>query len=283
MSVMYTIDVDRLEIYFGINSRCYKHSHKMLELMYCVDGTHFATINNETRKLEAGDLCVSNAYDLHSYTSYDKGKIVLLQLNDFFTEKLFEIYPNHQFQNFMTDKEYNVKIMRVLRELLEDQTKNRIRQLSLVNQLFFLMIDKYGLQEKNENNSVIISIMRYITEHYCEDISRKDIASRFGYNENYFSVLFYKMVGLKFKDYINMLRYNRVQDILEHNEDKLSKTNVILSCGFPSTLSYYRYQKNEQYGKAKAFIQQPSQFDEDLNYTEEDISESMLKEENKNE
>ena len=281
MSVMYTIDVDNLEVYYGISSRCYKHSHKMLELMYCVDGTHFATINNEARKLEAGDICVSNAYDLHCYTSYDKGKIVLLQLNDFFTEKLFELYPNKQFPHFMTDKEYNVKILRVLRELLEDEKKNRIRQLSLVNHIFFLMIDKYGMQQESENNNVFSGIMRYIAEHYFEDISRKDVAARFGYNENYFSVLFYKMVGLKFKDYINMLRYNRVQDMLENNENKLSKTNIILACGFPSTLSYYRYQKNEQYGKAKAFIQQPSQFDGEFDDFEEDIfSISTVKKDN---
>jgi len=72
--------------------------------------------------------------------------------------------------------------------------------------------------------------MRYISEHYYEDISLSDLARVAHISVNYLSSLFKKEVGTCFKTFLVQFRINKAIDIL--NEKDIPLRDVADLVGF---------------------------------------------------
>ncbi len=97
---------------------------------------------------------------------------------------------------------------------------------------------------KNAENSILAprggdklgSVIAYIDESYCNDISIATLAERFDLSPNYLSALLKKRLGMKFTDYLTSLRLSRAKQLLM--DTNLSISEITAEVGYFSQ-SYF--------------------------------------------
>ena len=65
----------------------------------------------------------------------------------------------------------------------------------------------------------ISTIMKYIQEHYTEDLSLEFLAQHYHMSSTYLSKYLKKHIGLSFKEYVTQLRIDRAKELLVKNPD----------------------------------------------------------------
>lgn len=83
-----------------------------------------------------------------------------------------------------------------------------------------------------DQDSKVQSIIRFIQEHYQENISAADLSERFGLSANYISNLLKNTLGIRYNDYVTQLRLNRAKELLMNT--RMSIKEVTAACGYYS-------------------------------------------------
>lgn len=81
--------------------------------------------------------------------------------------------------------------------------------------------------EENEiNKTVIQKAVDFINLHYCENITRKEVAASTFLTPEYLAKLFKKEMGITVKDYINSRRIEKAKTLLLQKQSKVSEVAV---------------------------------------------------------
>ena len=62
-----------------------------------------------------------------------------------------------------------------------------------------------------KDKRVTVKVLRCINEHFTEDISLASVAQEIGYTKEYCSKIFRDIVGVRFRDYLNLLRLRKAK------------------------------------------------------------------------
>ena len=82
------------------------------------------------------------------------------------------------------------------------------------------------------NERLIDSIIQYIKEHCCDNLSTAMLSEQFGLSSNYITNLLKQELGIRYNDYITQLRMERAKELLLTTN--LSVKNITTSCGYYS-------------------------------------------------
>lgn len=215
------------------------HFHRSTEILFVEEGEIRVVINGVDRLLHAGDISVSNSYDVHYYQSEKNSSVYVLLFGDSYLNK--SAFGEKCFENFLPATEKHDLIFRFLRFYYENVQENSslVRQ-GMVNIILGLIAECDGLSEKKRNKSnTFTEVLKYIDAHYREDLTLQSLSTQFGYTKNYFSMLFNKVTGKHFREYLNELRMEKMGKLRAENKN-MTVTFAALSCGFGSLNSYYR-------------------------------------------
>ena len=89
------------------------------------------------------------------------------------------------------------------------------------------------------DTSLICKILRYVDEHYNEDLTIKKLSNEFGYSREYLSRLLHKYLNENWNDYINRKRIYIFKNIYKKNPN-LNILDIAYECGFTSQSTFYR-------------------------------------------
>ncbi|MBE7022767.1 MAG: AraC family transcriptional regulator [Ruminococcaceae bacterium] len=95
-------------------------------------------------------------------------------------------------------------------------------------------VAKYQKEQYNK-------LLSWIAKNYT-DISFEDAASYMNFSRSYFSKYFQNLVGMKFTQYINILKVSLAIDKITNGEKNM--TNISISCGFGTIRNFNRVFKN---------------------------------------
>jgi AraC-like DNA-binding protein len=82
-------------------------------------------------------------------------------------------------------------------------------------------------------------IIRYLEEHYCEEIVFEDMAREIGISYSYMRKIVYELTGKSLLDYTNMLRIEKAKQILL--ESNLSIAQIATEVGYYNVQSFNRF------------------------------------------
>lgn len=82
------------------------------------------------------------------------------------------------------------------------------------------------------------SIVRFIQEHYQDNISAADLSSRFGLSANYIGNLLKNTLGIRYNDYVTQLRLNHAKKLLVSTHMPIKE--VTAACGYYSQSHFTR-------------------------------------------
>lgn len=223
------------------------HFHEGIEMVAVLQGEIEAFNLKHNERIKEGEIFFADSFECHHYKKITPEiKAIVLVLSNEYTSVFREIYAGKTLPTYMKNIERNVEIIKMMQQWLNEPKKNFMLNVGYSNLLFFKIVENYELQKREgkKDKAVILKLLKYINEHYLEDISLASVAKRIGYSKEYCSKIFSESVDMGFRDYLSFLRLKKAQDYFSlKKESKLTTIEIIYKCGFKSTATFYRVQK----------------------------------------
>lgn len=133
----------------------------------------------------------------------------------------------------------------------------RINDLKILKEKFgekILDICKIAKEkDENDNSDVKNKIEKYLEENYQIDISLDNLADYLGHSFKYTSILFKKVMGDNFKNYLNIYRIDKAKELMVNNKDIKIK-DLAEKVGYNSSNTFIRiFRKYEGVSPGKYF------------------------------
>ncbi len=89
---------------------------------------------------------------------------------------------------------------------------------------------------KASDMDTVRSVLGYCSEHFCDDITVKDVADKVYVSERYVTKIFAEKVGCSFRDYINNLRMSKAVNLIKGTSMRI--TDIMYECGFKNQSTF---------------------------------------------
>lgn len=246
-------------VYAGVQEDCpgpqnVLHTHPFVEVAFFWQGSGHVVLDGKDYPVQTGDIMVFNAGRAHCeysdednplsfyFTAYDKLTLPNLPQNQLFSGDV----PPILHTGTMADTFYNLFGV-VLKELEEDKDFGyEIAQATakiIVMHLFRLLNQSYSAKDLLQANKVLQDALKYIDDHYEEEISLDLLACECMVSKYYLSHLFTKRMGRSVGRYILEKRIFTAKKLLsgtEHSVDQIAQ-----QCGFADSAYFCRLFKKE--------------------------------------
>ncbi|NWL86920.1 AraC family transcriptional regulator [Paenibacillus sp. 79R4] len=245
-----------LEIYRINNLSFYPHFHNELEFVYVERGDIIVGVNEEKRRLQAGDMVICCSNDIHYYESKDLESEAFMLI---FKPELIgaaKTWPvDFRFESPYIDStqpEFS-RIGDLLRQMLQEKENARtgypmyikscLLELfgTLCRYLPTVPFDRSSSQRFENKRAKIHKIISFIEANYAMDLSVEMMSERFEMNPSHFCRSFKKAIGMNFKTYLNTIRVLMAEHQLVNTDSSI--TDIALECGFGSIRTFNRVYK----------------------------------------
>ena len=224
--------------------------HEQLEILYVTDGTLVCECDFEDYTCTAGDIVVINPCEAHTVCYADapshyhclmvdpglyssRGDISGIKYTEPISER--RIRFNHVIRNDRAR-------MYLLRLLDEYAVGEPAYEMAVKGNLLCLLAELFrneladDLTKNSGGRSGVSPALRYIAEHYAEDIALDDLASLCCMNRSYFCRRFRDVTGKTAIGYLNEYRLTKARALLMSTDR--SVTDIARDAGF-SDSSYF--------------------------------------------
>lgn len=251
------------------------HWHKELEVTCMFDGETEFLIDGAPSTLRAGEACVINSEALHyarvkSHSLQNAaGDIgVTIQFRMSFLESLIPDISDYAF--VISGEETMRKIAEDMGKIYQfskkvDENEFRLRCIAAVYDLLIILYTECRREKElvpvsasNEKDR-IKQIIYYLNEHYAENLTEKELASRFYFSREHFSRFFKQHTGITLKDYLTRYRVGKAEQLLRTTDKKV--LDIALETGFTNEaqlISWFKRMYSETPAKYRRNITQKS-------------------------
>ena len=217
------------------------HWHERMELLLVTKGSLALHAGNEDCLVQAGQLAIITPGLLHAGQSGENGvtyETIMFDLSNFITSAgasnqfLTPLHNQLLLFDHVTD---NAAVIGAVNELL---ALLHARQKAVALQVIGKVYDLLGLLFHHVRwwrvdllyKGNLNEVLKYIEQHICENITSFSISRKYNYDEAYFCRKFKAVTGLPPMKYIQILRLEKAQRMLEETDK--SMTQIAQSCGF---------------------------------------------------
>ncbi len=232
------------------------HFHHCVEIIYVVDGTMQATVNDECFDAKEDDIVFVHGYATHEFTPKPSYLKYVVVIPPFYSSDFNSTLKHTTLNSRLLDKKYNRENLRPIFEAL---IKNKDTMPSSVKKGYLYVIlgslfEHYPSMpiKLPGNMDFMVGVLKYIDENHTQPITLDMLAATFGYSKYYFSKLFNRFIGDNINNYINMVRIRSFADKYK-DEDGMRVAELAFSCGFDSLTTFYRYFNKYYKNKPKSF------------------------------
>ena len=220
---------------------CEVHCHdEEYELYYMLDGGTTYFIEKEIFCINKGDFVLIPKGVWHSTDNqhYSHNERILVSFGEeLFSERTRLILDVLSNSPVICVPDTQLPDLEALLFKLEaeyhQQKKGRKCMLDIYVQELLFLLYRYKCDRKNvvhESDKIVYSISEYISQHYTQEITLKDLSRHFAISEGYLSRKFKAVSGLGINQYITYVRISHAEKLLK--ESKLSVTEIAEKCGF---------------------------------------------------
>lgn len=244
-------------IYSNIN--LLHHFHKNLELIYTFEGELELTVDEASEHLNPGDFALILPNQIHSIHTIEHSQCWV----GVFSEDY--IYAVSKQIEGLKGKTAKFRCIDGIQDYLTtflttDGTPELMRLKSLLYAACSEYLRTVPLSKKEKNPLILQKILDYVSEHYRENLTLKNISDELGYEYHYASRCFHHIFKTNFKAYLNQYRCEKAKKILF--QDDMSVTDIAYDSGFQSIRNFNRvfkeYTGYEPRQYAKQLFQNPN-------------------------
>lgn len=225
------------------------HFHDSVEFVFLLEGEIEARHLSEVQRLSAGEIFFAGSFEYHCYKKCTPQiRAIVLVLSREYTKTFDESFRGYTLPSYMKDAERNRDVIQMVQRWLEAKGENKtyLFNSGYSNLLFAKLSENYPLVPitDSKDKRMTINVLKYINEHFSEDLSLAIVAKESGYTKEYCSKIFRDIVGIHFREYLNLLRLRKANEYFAEKERTgLTTIEIIYKCGFNSSATFYRAQK----------------------------------------
>lgn len=242
-----------------------RHWHQSLELIVVMKGQVDVNVNNDSYRLDAGDLILINSNEVHELKSDDATMVALQIKLELLKEVVLDVKKMYFDCNTAKTNHPGLfkNIKRIIAQILQHNINASefidLKNASLVYDLIFELCTHFSSDEKEasrhpkEGLDRLRRILDLINSRYSEPISLEEVAKQEFLSVPYLSKYFKNKLGLSFSQYLKDLRLHyAVNDLLNESWtiDKIATNN-----GFPNSRSFV-VAFTEKYGELPSIWRQ---------------------------
>ncbi|MDF2484036.1 MAG: DNA-binding protein AraC-type [Herbinix sp.] len=246
MTPFYENITNDLRVFYTEGLHFPAHLHSQMELLYVERGIIEVTIFNETRILSKGDFAVIFPNTIHSYDAKEEEEpsrsiisICSLELTGDFFKKLTSYCPTTP---FITKEQLHPNVSSAMLELekegREGDNRNACRALVLLILSRVLPMVELAKNRDIENYDLTYHIVSYVAEHFQESMNLTELAKHLNVSKYYLSRTFSAKLNTSFNRYINYIRANYAQTLIQSTNYTLTRISV--DSGFESQRTFNR-------------------------------------------
>ena len=233
------------------------HWHNAIEIIMPVEGWYDVTISNETFHINPGEIIFIPSGSIHSLHAPTTGARFIFLFDLHFLEKLsgFTSISTMLGKPIVIRKETFLPIYDDIYDLLiqmrtEYFSNTDFADIMIYSHLLelFSLLGRYRITEMKLSSTRIYKqkeyidkfneVLKYIDEHYMENLCLESIAYKAGFSKFHFSRLFKQYTNFTFNEYLTHRRIKAASDLLA--QPNLSITEVSLAVGFVSISTFNR-------------------------------------------
>lgn len=223
------------------------HWHDELEIVYMISGEMDVVINGNKRSIKDGEYFFCNSKDIHITSVNDGKKIYKYFVIQLSYQNIVNFYEKDEHCYFdVYEKEAYGKIGKEVEKIYNYYCQNTPYNYIKINQaiyeIYYILLnecisDDFKMISKTYvDNGYAKFIMKYISEHYMENLSLEHLAGIIGLTPQYLSKYFKKTTNIGITHYINMIRLEKANEELLF--EGVSITDAAINNGFPSPKAY---------------------------------------------
>ncbi|MDD2647485.1 MAG: AraC family transcriptional regulator [Eubacteriales bacterium] len=222
------------------NDECLPHFHAAVELVYVLSGELESVIDGRVITARENEIIIVSGFAVHSYHTQASSECMVAIIP-------MSIVPT--FQKTSADKRFNVEkctddeefsLKSMFEFLMEQSAASREAKKGACYYLLGRLMDKVGMVsvDRNAPAELIRQTLRYLEEHYAEDITVSSLSKRFGYSESRFSHIFNSYLHCGLRQYIGNLRCRHALLLMRETDD--TYLEISEKVGFECIRSFYR-------------------------------------------
>jgi len=225
------------------------HWHPDVELFLVLEGTLTIGINGARRSLRAGELAVCASNDIHHYQTGGELSRYLMVIFRPEWAGYPGIWPSGRrlgasYWSSVATGEVGVLMEQILAEYeAPDEFQPQVLR-GLVVELcgrleraFTVPLSASGFAPTSFKERMARAIT-YVRSHFRDKLSLQSVARQVNLSPTYFSRCFQASCGTGFLNYLNAIRLEAAQELLETTNRTIQ--DVALACGFESARSFHR-------------------------------------------
>ena len=225
------------------------HIHQLAELVFVLEG-EFTVISPGKREIaKTGDIVLSYPYQPHGYfTEEDKNVnfwMILFDasvVNDIIRDGYS--YSVYETRVFTPSDELRIFLSKRMIDTDEKIKKLNNDELRHVKATLYPVFDEYlsvvPITKESEKicSTSVAETFKYLSEHFRENITLKDVSKAIGYSESHISHSLPNVTGLNFRGVLNSMRITHAKALLMNTNANIAVVSV--ECGFGSERSFHR-------------------------------------------
>lgn len=210
--------------------------HEYSELLYCQKGCGIVTVNGQDIPLKEGQLAWIPPNYVHKY-DFPDGKVVCAVFSNDLIPLFFKVLAGRYFCVSVVEMEE----LSYLPPLLPTLGKEDYLLISgYLNLICAKVIRQSNFESSKHSDGILYQkVISYIADHYREDISLKQIARLFGYNEKYLSHTLHELTGIQFRQLLAFYRIGHAKKLLTGSTNQ-DITSIAMDSGFSAINSFHR-------------------------------------------
>jgi AraC-like DNA-binding protein len=216
------------------------HSH--CELIHVVSGKIQITVNGISHMLVEGETCIVFPYTIHQYENAPTAEVYIFLFDSSVTGAFEKILLTQEPTTpyLSVPKHIPVVYRRIITLYNQDSVLSTPSARSYLGAVVGEIISLLDLTEKENNTTDMTKqVLSYCSTHFADEtISIQQVANALYISTSYVSKIFNKKLRYSFREYINILRINHAQKLLDGSQLKI--IDIMLECGFKNQSSFNR-------------------------------------------
>lgn len=220
-------------------------------IIYTLSGKGTLTCRQHEYMLEPGDICYIHCMEHHYYqcASNEHWDFLWVHFNGNFARGYFEEFVKTGFHIIHADDCFYIEstLRRILSLTIKKDLNAEVISSNLINNLITLLIEK-----SSTNNGLlsymppyIIEIMKYIDQHFLEELTLEQISDQFYFSQYHISRVFKQYTGITFSEYLITSRLSYAKELLKYTNKTVNE--ITFACGMNNVSHFISlFKKHEE-------------------------------------
>ncbi|HOJ12141.1 MAG TPA: AraC family transcriptional regulator [Clostridiales bacterium] len=229
------------------------HRHEFMQINYVCQGKGGHYINKQEFKIIKGDIFVIPPYIPHTIKTDEDSNIQIFEFEfvpEFVNQDFESIANIESFFDFAYIEPFLVsesqvkprlnlvgkiqnEVENILTEVLSEYNEKKPGYLLVIKSLLLKLLVMVGREftrdlENSESRTAfdrhrdsIFGAIKYIDEHFAEDLNVEEVAKKFMLSQSYFSYLFKSITSKTFTEYVNDIRISKAMELLKDSDKRV--------------------------------------------------------------